>query len=161
MKFIKNLIKKLIIATSFVISSVACANNSVNCMSTLIYAETQGAPIDAKRAVAQVTMNRVHSDKFPNSVCGVAYQKYRGVYQYSWAGRPVKIKNMKEYEEARKVAHESLSGKIVHPKVYATKAMFFHARSINPRWKYRRVYSDGHHHFYAYNNNGKHTAKKS
>ena len=44
------------------------------CLAKNIYFESRNQPKLGQIAVAQVTMNRVNSPKFPDSVCGVVQQ---------------------------------------------------------------------------------------
>ena len=129
----------------------AMANNvdgNIQCMAHNIYFETLGSDIDAKRAVAQTTMNRVNHSRFPNTVCSVVYQKG----QYSWTRiRGRSIRNHKEYRTALDIAREAVSGKVVHAEAHRKNALFFHARRINPGWNnLSRVMVDTQHVFYTY-----------
>lgn len=45
------------------------------CLSKAIYHESRGEPIDGQIAVAHVILNRTKSERYPNSVCKVIYQK--------------------------------------------------------------------------------------
>ena len=56
------------------------------CLAKNIYFESRNQPKIGKIAVAQVTLNRVKSDKFPNTVCEVVYQggERRNRCQFSW-----------------------------------------------------------------------------
>lgn len=56
----------------------------VECLAKNIYYEAGSEPREGMLAVAQVTMNRVKSNEFPRSVCGVVYQQRKGVCQFSW-----------------------------------------------------------------------------
>ena len=60
----------------------------LNCLTQNIYWEAASESFEGKVAVAQVTLNRVESGKFANTVCGVVYQKNvfyeRVVCQFSW-----------------------------------------------------------------------------
>ncbi len=60
----------------------------LECLTRNIYWEAASEPFEGKVAVAQVTLNRMQSGKFPNSVCGVVYQKNvfyeKVVCQFSW-----------------------------------------------------------------------------
>lgn len=144
--------KKLLLTLAFLIAPTVTFANTVNCMAETIYFETLGASYEEKLAVAQITMNRVNHSRFPNNVCSVVYQKSANVCQYSWAcNKNRKIKNQKEYKIAVEIARKAVSGKVMHTQVYKSKALFFHARRINPRWKLRRVYADRQHVFYTYN----------
>ena len=44
------------------------------CLSKNIYFESRNQPTLGQIAVGQVTMNRVNSPRFPNTVCGVVRQ---------------------------------------------------------------------------------------
>lgn len=148
----ERIMKKLLLSLGFLIACQSIAHaNSVQCMTEAIYFESQGASYESKCAVAQSIMNRVGHDSFPNSVCGVVYQKTASICQYSWAcNKKRRIKNQKEYKEALEIARDAVSKKVVHTKVYKKKAIFFHSRRTNPRWKYNRVYADADHVFYSH-----------
>ena len=47
----------------------------LDCLTRNIYWEAASEPFEGKVAVAQVTMNRLASGRFGDSVCGVIYQK--------------------------------------------------------------------------------------
>ena len=44
---------------------------SLRCLANAVYFEARSEPIRGQMAVAQVVMNRVFSDFYPNDVCGV------------------------------------------------------------------------------------------
>lgn len=48
---------------------------SAICLATVVYLEARGESYQGQMAVAEVVMNRVKSDKYPDSVCAVAKQK--------------------------------------------------------------------------------------
>jgi spore germination cell wall hydrolase CwlJ-like protein len=58
------------------------ANASLNCMALAIYAEAHTESIDAKRAIAQVIINRFRDGHFGKDICDVVYQhgQFQGVY---------------------------------------------------------------------------------
>lgn len=56
----------------------------VDCLADNIYFEARQEPVKGQMAVAFVTLNRVQSGKFPETICGVVKQKQRGVCQFSW-----------------------------------------------------------------------------
>ncbi len=47
----------------------------LRCLTQNIYWEAASEPFEGKVAVAQVTLNRANSGKFPNDICAVVYQK--------------------------------------------------------------------------------------
>jgi hypothetical protein len=47
----------------------------LDCLTKNIYYEAATEPFEGKVGVAQVTLNRAESGKFPNDICRVVYQK--------------------------------------------------------------------------------------
>ena len=68
--------------------SAAQRTRELDCLTRNIYWEAANEPFEGKVGVAQVTLNRVESGKFANSVCAVVYQKNvfyeKVVCQFSW-----------------------------------------------------------------------------
>lgn len=58
--------------------------SAIACIATAIYFEARSEPIDGQVAVANVIVNRVRSEQFPDDPCGVVTQ---GKY---WSGHPVR-----------------------------------------------------------------------
>jgi spore germination cell wall hydrolase CwlJ-like protein len=50
-------------------------NRELDCLAQNIYYEAATESYEGKLAVAQVTVNRTNSGKFPTSICGVVKQK--------------------------------------------------------------------------------------
>lgn len=126
---------------------------SLSCLALNVYREAGNEPFEGKVAVAQVTLNRVNSNKFPRDVCDVVYQKSRFtervVCQFSWycdskhRNRPV---NQEAYDESYRVA------KMVFLEDFRLEsienALYYHADYVNPNWKLKRVTKIGTHIFY-------------
>lgn len=126
---------------------------SLDCLAINIYREAGNEPFEGKVAVAQVTLNRVNSGKFPREVCAVVYQKSRFtervICQFSWycdskhRNRPV---NDELYEESYRVA------KMVFLENFRLEsiehALYYHADYVSPNWKLKRVAKIGSHIFY-------------
>jgi spore germination cell wall hydrolase CwlJ-like protein len=127
----------------------------LDCLALNIYREAGHEPFEGKVAVAQVTMNRVVHDKFPNSVCSVVYEKNLSsasgkiICQFSWycdtthRNRPI---NRPAYEESMKVAKQVLLEGFRLPSL--EPALFYHADYINPNWNLDRITKVGTHIFY-------------
>ena len=129
----------------------------LDCLAKNIYHEAASEPFEGKVAVAQVTMNRAESGKFPTDVCGVVYQKNifmeKVVCQFSWycenGGKPpIRSQAMynESYEVAKKVLLEGFRLDIMK------KAMYYHADYVNPKWGKPKIGKIGRHIFYAENN---------
>ena len=126
---------------------------SLDCLAMNVYREAGHEPFEGKVAVAQVTLNRVNSNKFPRDVCAVVYQKTRFtervICQFSWycdskhRNRPV---DDEAYEESYRVA------KMVFLEDFRLEsikdALYYHADYVNPNWKLKRITKIGTHIFY-------------
>ncbi|MBU3182635.1 cell wall hydrolase [Clostridium psychrophilum] len=66
-----------------VTSSKKYTASDLRLLARLITAEAGGESYNAQVAVGAVVMNRVRSNRFPNSVSAVINQKYRGYYKFS------------------------------------------------------------------------------
>lgn len=124
--------------------------NQLNCLTRNIYYEAGHESFEGKVAVAQVTLNRVASGKFPNDICKVVYQKDNalGMCQFSWFcnGDVNKPKNKAAYKESEIVARQVLLEEFRLPSL--TQALYFHGTHINPGWKKEKVAVIGNHVFY-------------
>jgi len=126
----------------------------LDCLTKNIYWEAALEPFEGKVGVAQVTMNRVASGKFADTVCGVVYQKniiyQKVICQFSWycetSGqiRPVQKEKWKESEEvAKKVLLENF-------RLPSLKnALYYHADYVNPNWNKPKIDKIGRHIFYG------------
>ncbi len=126
----------------------------LDCLAKNIYHEAGNEPFEGKVAVAQVTLNRAESGKFPKDVCGVIYQKNvfyeKVVCQFSWYceghgnGKPIRSKAM--YDEsmavAKKVLLEGFRLDVMK------KALYYHADYVSPGWKKEKIGKIGRHIFY-------------
>jgi spore germination cell wall hydrolase CwlJ-like protein len=111
------------------------ARKQVDCLAENIYHEAGIESRDGKKAVALVTLNRLHDGNFPSSICGVVKQKTQGTCQFSWFCMPVKLnRNTEAFRESMEVAlyvyanYEKLRD-ITHGATY------YHADYVNPRWR--------------------------
>jgi spore germination cell wall hydrolase CwlJ-like protein len=139
-------LNKLLIAGALVFGafSTQADDPSVICLAKNIYYEAQGESLIGKLAVAKVTLNRVTSPKFPNSVCGVVYQKY----QFSWTlTKQYKIRNLAAWQESLNLARDAIYNGL--PELENFKALYFHNKQVNPRWNRKRLLKIGNHIFYG------------
>ena len=121
------------------------------CLAKNIYFESRNQPKIGKIAVAQVTLNRVQSDKFPNTVCEVIYQggERRNRCQFSW------------YCDGKK--DEPTDGPAWDESVYLALlvygdgfldvtegALWYHATYVSPSWAehYQKTVRINNHIFY-------------
>jgi spore germination cell wall hydrolase CwlJ-like protein len=124
-------------------------DNDVEWLAKNIYHESRGQSIRGQYAVAIVTMNRVESGKFPNSVQKVVTQPG----QFSWYRNKSisKIRETDSYNIAKDIARNVLerSGSLyteVHNKLKG--AQYFHEKSIKTPSRRRVVIRIEDHVFY-------------
>lgn len=127
----------------------------MDCLAKNIYYEAASESFEGKMAVAQVTINRTNSGRYPSTICGVVYQKdkFKGkiVCQFSWTCSKISApRDMYLWQESQYVARKALTEPIAHVKISQMKAMFYHASYINPKWDKKGVVMKiGNHIFYA------------
>lgn len=121
----------------------------IRCLAMNIYHEARGEPGMGQYAVAQVTMNRVASKKYPNDVCRVVHQRARETAQFSWTLDDITDipKESKAWVDSIRVASE-----VYHHEKTADigDALYYHADYVKPRWASRKakVAKIGRHIFY-------------
>lgn len=114
----------------------------VECLASNIYFEGRNQSDRGKIAIGLVTMNRVVSNKFANSVCSVVEQRAKGTCQFSWwcdaklRARALARRFVEQdsYDEIHRIAawiyfYYNRIEDITHG------ATFYHATYVQPRWK--------------------------
>ena len=124
-------------------------SDSEVCMAQAIYFESRGGSELDMKDVGQVVLNRVNSSKFPNSVCGVVYQRYRGTCQFSWVCHSHSIREPKEYEKSLRYANEILTSEYTGTRIDRTNgALFFENKSSHTNWRKKPIFKNNQHVFY-------------
>ena len=121
----------------------------IDCLTHNIYREAGIEPEDGKIAVGLVTMNRVKTEGFPETVCKVVQEKRKHTCQFSW----VCMKNLPRVDQQIYSYSRSLAIKVFfnHDKIKDTTqgALFYHADYVRPRWNKLEVTTKiGRHIFY-------------
>lgn len=136
------------------ISSADDSIKQLECLTRNIYWEAAKEPFEGKVGVAQVTLNRVQSGKFADSVCGVVYQKnviyQKVICQFSWYCETLhKTHAIHEeaWKESENVAKKVLFEKFRLPSL--SNALYYHADYVNPNWKKPKIEKIGRHIFYG------------
>ena len=126
----------------------------IKCLAKNIFHEARSESKAGQYAVASVTLNRVASKRYPNTICEVVYQKNwdrirkRYVGQFSWTefDRPPKLKS-KAWYRAWNIAKKAYKEK---NKRKLKGAIFYHSKRIKPSWarKKKPIARIGSHIFY-------------
>jgi len=106
------------------------------CLADAVYFESRDEPVRAQIAVAQVVLNRVFSPFYPKTVCGVVYQNAGRhlACQFTFAcdGKPDVVSEPDAWERAKKIARDTLDGKLWMPDV--AKSTHYHDYWARPNW---------------------------
>lgn len=115
------------------------------CLANAVYFEAKGEPLQGQLSVAEVVVNRSRSGRFPASVCGVV--KQRGQFSFVRGGRlPSPPRATAAWQKAVAIAHIAMRDLA---DARTPKALFFHAKRVNPSWRgLRKVGAVGNHIFY-------------
>jgi N-acetylmuramoyl-L-alanine amidase len=142
--------KAIIIALAIVMTQPVFAgcdyNRQLEALALNMYHEAKGEGEDGMRMVGEVTINRTASSLYPDTICGVVYQKH----QFSWVSTK-KDKTPKEEESwqmALKIAKELLDEDVSSYPHLATH--FVNLDIARPAWtkKFDKVAKIGDHTFY-------------
>lgn len=158
------MIKYLLIAVTMFIASYAHADNltqeDINCLRMNTYHEARGEGYQGQIAVVHVVLNRVNSDRYPNSVCEVVHQgrfdkngnPIRHQCQFSWYcdGRSDRVHNQDAWDEISLAVQEAV---YLYNRDHdiTNGAMYYHTINVNPSWsrQFERVSQIGVHIFYV------------
>ena len=149
-------------------------NDELECMQNNIFFEARNQNRTAQLSVGWVTINRVMSRKYPNTVCSVVYQgkhnakglPYKYKCKFSWycdgLSDTPNLTNKLE-ERAWEVAHE-VATTLIKSCVYGINpeqcpddpsegALYYHSISVDPYWRSSMVQTAqvGDHIFYSPN----------
>lgn len=136
--------RRLFFILGLIVATSAAQSAEVSCLAKVIYHEARGGSELQQVTTAFTAINRSKHAKFPDSVCKVIAQPG----QFPWYRNQNSIREKTAYQNSIKLAERVLSGDYKDP---TNGALFFHAKTINPRWgNLRKIYSDGLHIFYTF-----------
>lgn len=118
---------------------ISVSNDDLTCLSKNVFYEARGTSENEKIRVINVTLNRLKSGKYPNTVCEVVHQ-YK---QFSWTLEQSKVKTpvellygwseveLREWDNIKLLSKKALSGELSD---ITGGAMYYHTHSVNPTW---------------------------
>jgi len=132
----------------------------ITCLTDNIYFESAYEPDKGKKAVAFVTLNRVHSEFYPNDICSVVKQKNPRGCQFSWyCDRNVrKLSYSKRLTNAQQTLYNDIRDLAIYIYLNYDRlddptrgALFYHADYVNPHWRKakKQTVQIGRHIFYV------------
>jgi hypothetical protein len=122
------------------------------CLTQAVYYEAGFEPLEGRRAVAQVVLNRLRHPAFPKSVCGVVYQGApTGTCQFTFVcdGALYRQPAAGAWRAAQAIARAALAGYV---ETSVGEATHYHADYVAPRWAplLAKVAEIGQHIFYRW-----------
>ena len=101
---------------------------STFCLALVIYVEARGEPVDGQYMVADVVINRVEQERWPDNVCEVVFDPK----QFSGINNKLDFKSIfsdPSWEQSVVVASEALLGNTLR-----SDATHFHTTNSDPYW---------------------------
>lgn len=123
-----------------------------------IYHEARGSNLADQAAVADVVLNRVTSNKYPNTICKVVQQAVRyssgqpkrNKCQFSWYcdGKSDNMKDIDAAKRAYYIAHQMINKKRF--RGITEGSLNYHATYVDPYWakSFELVGTIGQHKYY-------------
>ncbi|WP_268800444.1 cell wall hydrolase [Pseudomonas huanghezhanensis] len=112
----------------------APVDDALTCLARTIYWEAKGGKPADMEAVANVVLNRLGHDGFPDTVCAVVKEgSEKKRCQFSWwcDGRPDDVQEERRYDVAKEIARKALNQQLAD---HTRGAMYFHDRNVSPVW---------------------------
>ncbi len=119
-------------------------SRELNCLAGASYFEAKSETLAGQLAVGRVVVARSKSGRFPDSYCGVVFQRS----QFSFVrgnAMPAIAKASRQWKNAVAIAQIAHAGSW---KSQAEGALFFHAAYVSPGWRLTRLARIDNHVFY-------------
>lgn len=128
------------------------------CLAANIYFEARSETMDGMIAVGLVTVNRVMSNRYPDTICKVVWQNGktksgRRVAQFSWTldGKSDTPWNRRAWKVAIVIAEIVLNDYTTAEYDFTNGALWYHADYVKPKWRHNlnHTVTVGRHIFYT------------
>lgn len=119
-----------------------------DCLASAVYFEARGESVEGQLAVADVVLNRVKSDKYPDTICEVVEQPWQFSFVNATGRIPAADRTSEAWRKAVAIAEIALRD--MDEKV-PEEVLWYHADYVAPSWGKRLVREDkiGLHIFYS------------
>ena len=121
-------------------------DEEMRCLASAVYNEARGEPIEGQLAVAQVVLNRAADTRWPDTICGVVYQRYQ--FSFTFDGKPdFPSPTASTWRRAEAVA---IIAATENWDDLTENAVYYHATYVSPNWRtaFKRTANIGRHIFY-------------
>lgn len=130
------MILETLIAASAAFPLSASHTNDYDCLVAAIYFEAGNQSFAGKLAVSNVILNRVYSEKFPSTYCGVIKQHKQFSYLNKGLPDTLEIKDLDQWLEAIEVASRSYYRDDLD---ITNGSLFYHADYVSPAWDFTKL----------------------
>ena len=133
--------------------------SAITCLAVAIYFEARSEPIAGQLAVAQVILNRVVDERYPDTVCEVIMEgpthpsghpvRHKCQFSFWCDGKPENVHDYEAWQTAVRVATAAAEPD-AHTIDVSEGATFYHSTNVSPTWRYtmHMTVEIGHHVFY-------------
>ena len=119
-----------------------------DCLASAVYFEARGEPLKGQLAVADVVLNRVMSERYPDSICEVVEQPMQFSFVNATGSIPEADRSSQSWLNAVAIARIALAGTA---RAVDSDVLWYHADYVSPSWGRRLARQDkiGLHIFYS------------
>ena len=122
---------------------IVADNNDYRCLLRAVWHESRGEEFKGKLWTAKTILNRTRSERFPQSICKVVYQKY----QFSFAHQlPMNKQNVRPKTELEKQTFRQVELasfiSIWADRLgvdFTNNSKYYHTIIVRPKWNYRKL----------------------
>lgn len=136
----KKLITLLIGIIGLSATQVARADSTqVNCLAKAMYFEARGGKPNEQINIGNAVLNRTQHAAFPKTVCKVISDR-KHVIQFPWYYNGSTVRDNATFKVIEQRARDLYNSYRAGVRNDTTNgAVFFHARTISPKWNYRKL----------------------
>lgn len=149
------MINEILTALAVSVFTGSVAPEDRECLALNVYFESRDQSYKGQMAVAEVTMNRVMHEKFPDSVCGVVYQP--GAFSWTYDSKDLvdgdipfidNVIDERAWEIANNISIIYTEGVRTN---FTKDALYYHTYDISPYWSnhFEQTVKIGDHIFYS------------
>jgi spore germination cell wall hydrolase CwlJ-like protein len=119
-----------------------------DCLASAVYFEARGEPLKGQLAVADVVLNRVASERYPDTICEVVEQPWQFSFVNATGRIPNADRSSEAWSKAVAIARIALAGTA---RAVDSDVLWYHADYVSPSWGRRLARQDriGLHIFYS------------
>ena len=116
------------------------------CLATAVYFEARGEPDIGQMAVAQVVVNRMVDDRYPDTICDVVWAPK--AFSFTHDGKHDRMTHPESRSKALQIAKDTLRGDGL-----GITSTHYHTTAVDPFWNEHYVLDGlvGNHLFYTNN----------